>query len=81
MSPLTIRHSGSFNQGGRETEFKNNKAFYYYEQFGTKRGKREVSPTGEGSEYKLRLTGWESGRQGEIKFNERNKGTSQTEKT
>jgi hypothetical protein len=31
LSPLTIRLSGSFNQGGRETEFKNNKAFYYYE--------------------------------------------------
>ena len=79
MSPLTIRLSGSFNQGGRETEFKNNKAFYYYEQFGTKRGKREVSPTGEGSGYKLRLTSWRSGRQGKVISNKRNESTPHTQ--
>ena len=28
--------TGSFNQGGRETEFKYNKAFYYYKQFDIK---------------------------------------------
>ena len=70
-----------FNQGGRETEFKNNiKHFIIINTVWHKKiKKRKVSPTGGGSGYKLRLTGWRSGRPGKVISKERKESTPHTQ--